>query len=261
MTLTYKERVDLDRLKHSKIDKNVQTSAIQRNKFCLEIDRLFFCVQEGREIVSILQELGFYCPNTIVKSDSQGTLSKIFFFHNIYLAIVWIKDNCNYNLDNLQTGVNFSSRANWRQTKASPFGIGLSRKQRKNSNLYWEQDLIKNLVVDNNIYYSEQNQKNLLEPFVFLLPDQLSFRRILNLNPTQTKKFINHPLGVQKITDIKITAQKGKRRDSDRINLLNKYDLVTIDRAIQPLLELTFDKGIRGKVIDIRPILPIIIKY
>ena len=66
---------------------------------------------------------------------------------------------------------------------------------------------------------------------------------------------------MQKLTNIKVTVQKGKRRDSDMINLLKKYDVLTVDRNIEPLLELTFDRGIKEEIIDLRPLLPIIIQY
>ena len=178
--------------------------------------------------VSILHKLGFHSPNTIVKSNSQGTLSKIFFFDNIYLAIVWINRYPTFYSDRLPTKINFPARANWQQTQASPFGIGLSRKPRKN--IILNRNLVESLVIDNNIYYFARNQKNILEPLIFLLPDSLSFKQLLNLNPAQTKKFTNHPLGVRKITDIKIVAQKGKRRNSEALDLVTQNDIVKIDR-------------------------------
>lgn len=261
MVLVCEKKISLDKLEKLKVARNIQSNLIGKNDFCLEMDRLFFCVKDGLEVVSILQDIGLNCPSTIVKSNSQGTLSKIFFFQNIYLAIVWPGDNSSQVLEQLQTGIDFSARANWQQTNASPFGIGLSRRQSNNSNLNINRDLIQDLVIDNNIYYSEQNQKNILEPFVFLLPDHLSFRNISTLDFKQIKKFINHPLGIQKVTNVKVAVQKGKRRDSDIINTLKRYNVLTVDRDTEPLLELTFDRGIKEKVIDIRPLLPIIIKY
>ena len=166
MKLICKEKSTLDKLDSLKIEKNIQLNLPKKNNFCLELDRLFFCVENGNKTVKILQDIGLTCPSTIVKSNSQGTLSKIFFFQNFYLAIVWLEDHSNYTVNNLQTGINFSARTNWKQTKASPFGIGLSRRHKNYRNSI-DRELIKNLIVDNNIYYSEQNQKNILEPFVF----------------------------------------------------------------------------------------------
>lgn len=261
MTPTSIKKISLDRPQPWQRNQNTSLDLSKKNKYGLEVDRLFFCVNSGEKTVSILQELGLHSPKTIVKSESQGTLSKIFFFNNIYLAIVWLDRDGNSYRNELQTGIDFPARTRWKETKASPFGIGLSKRQKKDIPFYLEQDLVRNLVVDKNIYYSKQNQKNLLEPFVFFLPDRFSFKKILNVDSTITREFLAHPLGVQTVTDIKIIAQKGKRRDSEIINFINKHNILTIDRANEPLLELTFDRGIKGKTLDVRPMLPIIIKY
>ena len=261
MMLISQQKSNLDKLHCFGIERNIQLKLNKKKRFSSEIDRLFFCVKDGIKVASLLQEVGLYSPDTAVRSTSEGTLSKIFFFQNIYLAILWTEDSQNSISEEPPTGINFSARANWQQTKASPFGIGLSRRQKKDNKLNFDLDLINSLIVDKNIYYFEQNQKNIIEPFVFFLPDRLAFRKILSLDSARTRKFIDHPLGVKKITKIKITVQKGKRRDSDAINFLKRHDYMLIERGDEPSLELIFDQEIKGKVIDIRPMLPIILKY
>lgn len=45
------------------------------------------------------------------------------------------------------------------------------------------------------------------------------------------------------------------------MSLLSTHIAVAIEREESPLLELTFDEGIREKNLDARPILPILLKY
>lgn len=259
MLATSKIKSDDSKIYIPQVNNSIQSKLIRNKNFCLEIDRLFLCVEKKLEVISILQEFGLYCPNTIVQSDFQGTLSKIFFFENIYLEIIWLENG--QSQSQLSTDINFSGRADWKRNKLSPFGIGLSRKQQNNQKLNLDSNLIDDLVIYDDIYYSEQNQKNALEPFIFILPDRLKYSNIFNPSVTEYNKYTDHPLGVKQITDIKIILQKGKRRDSRIITSLKNNNLLDISRGFEPLLELTFDRGVKGQVLDARPTIPILLRY
>lgn len=237
-------------------DNKTTANLSQKINSSLKIDRLFVCVKEGTKAISILKHFGLYCPDTIITSKTEGTRSQIFFWENMYLAIVWL-DN-----ETLQspTAINFSARVNWRDTRTSPFGIGLSRKQ-DSSPLEMNDYPVEDLAIDSYIAYSKQNQKNAIEPLVFLLPDLLKYGNILDPELPQNQKYFQHSLKVKNITDIKISIQTGKRRDSKIIDWIKQEQLLYTTRASEPLMELTFDRGIRGKIFDARPTLPMIFRY
>ena len=237
-------------------DNKTTENLSQKNNFSFEIDRLFICVKNATKVISVLKQLGLYCPDTIVSSRSQGTRSQIFFFENIYIAIIWLGDESH----KLDTTINFPARVNWQQTRTSPFGIGLSRRQDM-PQLLMPDYPVDDLEIDNCIAYSGQNQKNALEPLVFMLPDHLKYSMILNHESVQGQKYFSHPLGVKKVTDIKISVQAGKRRNSKIIDWIEHNRLLEIERASEPLIELTFDRGIRGQIFDARPSLPVIFRY
>ena len=235
---------------------NIRENLNNRINLSLGIDRLFICVKQGEQAVSILRQFGLYCPNTIVRSKSQGTRSQIFFFENMYMAIIWLEDE----FEQKNTLVNFPARVNWQETRTSPFGIGLSKKQdiyQLDSKEYPVDDM----VISSYIAYSEQNQKNTSEPVIFMLPDRLKYCNILNQELAQNKRYIEHPLGTKKITDIKISIQSGKRRKSKIVDWIEHNQLLTVERGSEALMELTFDRAIGGKVFDARPILPVIFRY
>lgn len=240
------------------IQKNISITEelSSRINLSLGIDRLFICVKHGEQAVSILRRLGLYCPNTIVRSKSQGTLSQIFFFENMYVAIIWLEN------ESLQknTPVNFAARVNWQKTHTSPFGIGLSKKQ-DIYKLDSEEYPVDDLAISNYIAYSQQNQKNTSEPIIFMIPDRLKYCNILNQELPQNKRYVNHPLGVKKITDLKILLQSGKRRQSRIVNWIEDSKLLKLERSSEALMELTFDRAIKGKVFDARPTLPVIFRY
>jgi hypothetical protein len=254
MIVADKTQLNLDRLSH--YYHSIQSNLSAENNF-LTIDRLFICTTKGSEAVSLLQEFGLFCPNTIVRSDSQGTLSRMFFFENAFLALVWLEDD----RDRSDRVINFAARANWQDTRTSPFGIGLSRNPQYHHITKGDRRIAEDLVIDNYIYYSEQNQKNILEPFIFMLPERLKYSNILDQNAPQNYKYTNHPLGLKRITNINVMVQEGKRRDSEIVSWLKNNAVLNAARAFEPLLEITFDRGSQGKVFDARPTLPIIFKY
>ena len=88
---------------------NIRANLISKSNLSLGIDRLFICVKQGDKAVSILRQFGLHCPDTIVKSESQGTLSQIFFFANMYVAIIWLEDESQQK----NTLINFAARVNW----------------------------------------------------------------------------------------------------------------------------------------------------
>jgi len=257
MTVSYKLPPKVNRLAKTFKREDSDSANLSKNiNSYLEVDRLFVCAKHGEKAISMLRQLGLYCPNTVVSSQSQGTRSQIFFFQNIYLAVIWLGDES----PQLDTGINFAARVNWRDSHASPFGIGLSRKKNL-SRLYNKQYPVNDLVINNYVAYSQQNQKSSLEPLVFFLPDSLKYGKILNKKLAQNQQYINHPLEVNRVTNIKISARSGKRRDSDIINWTKSNKLLEIERASEPLMELTFDDGIKGKIFDARPILPVVFRY
>ncbi|MEM8829560.1 MAG: hypothetical protein AAGE96_09425 [Cyanobacteria bacterium P01_G01_bin.19] len=257
MITTYKSSLKIDCNETTFQQNNkIRENLIQKNNSSFEIDRIFVCVQDGDRAIAILKQFGLYFPDTVIVSESEGTRSQICFLDNRYLAIVWLKDERSRS----SSAINFPARVNWQDSRASPFGVGLSR-IRDTLPLSWDDYPVENLTVDRYIAYSKQNQRNIIEPSVFFLPDRLKYSKILNRELPKGKRYRQHPLGVKNITDIKISVQAGKRRNSEIINWLDRERLLDIDRADAPLMELTFDKWIQGKIFDARPTLPIVFHY
>ncbi|WP_375476983.1 VOC family protein [uncultured Nostoc sp.] len=229
--------------------------------FFLEVDHIFVCTTKDAESISVLQELGLHCSNQAVQHFKQGTASKIIFFENTYLELIWIEDKHLVEQQSVHTGVHTLSRLHGQHTRASPFGIGLRRKfnhgnLRSHSNLYWSEWMRSQVSIS----FAAENLVNQKEPFCFMIPDSIALTAWLDPSLTAHQKLISHPLGVKKLTSVKITINSDKHL-TDAMSLLSTHSAVAIERGESPLLELTFDEGIREKNLDARPILPILLKY
>jgi hypothetical protein len=63
---------------------------------------------------------------------------------------------------------------------------------------------------------------------------------------------------VRRITEVRITVAED--RLSALANLLNLSGEVNLQTGLEPLLELSFDGGLKSKVLDTRPILPLVLR-
>lgn len=98
---------------------------VSADNVVLEVDHIFVYTLKGAASASVLQELGFHCSNHLLRRVEQGTASKIIFFENTYLELIWIEDEHAAQQQAVQTGIDTLARVRWQHTGASPFGIGL----------------------------------------------------------------------------------------------------------------------------------------
>ncbi|MCW6050910.1 VOC family protein [Lyngbya sp. CCAP 1446/10] len=240
---------------------STQLLQVPTDNFLLEIDHLFIFVTEGRAGVSFLQNLGLHCSEQVVRRPEQGTISTIFFFENTYLELIWIEDENAAQQHTARTGIDFLARARWLQTGASPFGIGL-RSLPEMTNLipgsrkHWAQWM----HPDSFIRFSPQNIANAAEPICLAVSSDIALTSWLDRSCERHQQLITHPLGVKKLTSVKIAVDRDKEL-SEAVSLLDRNGVVAIERDTSPLLELTFDGGVKGEIVDARPTLPMRLLY
>jgi len=232
----------------------------------LERDHIFVWVSEGAPEAASLRKLGLYTDGKIHKHAGQGTSSIVFLFENAYLELIWVDEPQVAERKSQEMGSDMLARAGWRRTGASPFGIGLHQSSAssgdppfpaKRYNAEWMQP-------DTFIYIAESSA-DLREPFYFVVPAYMAvpsaeqLKLLLDTQPDYGKSF-THDLGVRTLTGIEITSnQPGEF--SATASMLSKNGVVAIRRGQLPCAELTFDQGSRGKALDVRPALPLILKF
>jgi hypothetical protein len=234
---------------------------VHTDNFLLEIDHLLIFALEEILEVSILQEFGLCCNTQIIRRVEQGTASRVFFFENVYLEVVWLEDKERARQHAIDTGIDILARTCWQQTGASPFGIGLRCKREIDDFMpYSKIHRFRRNQLDRSIKFSQENLAHLTEPLCFTIPNHLALTTLINCSCQQHRQLIYHPLGVKKLTSTNITIN-GNEKLTNTISLLDRHNVLTIQRGIFPLLDLTFDNNLKQKIIDFRPILPMLINY
>ncbi|MEM8778329.1 MAG: VOC family protein [Cyanobacteria bacterium P01_G01_bin.49] len=219
--------------------------------FLLEVDHLVIYAAEGLSAVSVLQEFGLHRSHLLQRSD-QGTASALFFFENTYLELIWVEDENKVRQYTVETGMDILSRINWKQTGASPFGIGLRHSNGDRNR--WQKNS------DAWVNFSSDNRTTLSEPICYTLPNLMALTTWLDYSSEEHRQLITHPLNIKKLTEIDITLAQNNLL-TQAISLLEFHGLLSVKRGSTPLLTLTFDGQAQGQSIDVRPILPLVLKY
>lgn len=249
-------------IKHE-LEKAVFSTQLQpmcADNFGLEVDHISIFTTQGWRGVAVLQEFGFYCHGQTVQQVGQGTVSTVIFFENSYIELISVEDENAVKQYVARTGIDILARAHSERTGASPFGISL---RNKSDILLMQQDerpSTERMQSSTPIHFAAENVANVVEPLCFVIPDSLALTGWIDCSCEAHQRLTTHPLGVNKLTGSRIIVNSDKKL-SAAASLLSRMGAVAIKRGAAPLLELTFDHGKNGKIIDARPMLPILLKY
>jgi hypothetical protein len=94
----------------------------------LEVDHVFVLVSRDGEERKALSNLGFVDTGHVAHHEEDGTASIGYVFDNANLELLWIEDEDKFRAANRGSDASMSNRVLWRDTGASPFGVGLRRR-------------------------------------------------------------------------------------------------------------------------------------
>ena len=223
--------------------------------FPLELDHLVIFTAADAPEAKHLEALGVQGFGGTTQHGDLGTASTSFFFSNTYLELFWVQDAkaLEPNLGGL--GHDPRDRMNWRTTGASPFSITTRwRNDAKDASrsLPCPATSLPASWMPGDIAIRFMSL-SAAEPVCGVIPDPLQFLSWQQNIPEQ-----HHPLGVKTLTGIHITVVAPAL--SPLAEALNQAGIVTIECGAEPLMMLTFDNNAQGKTVDVRPILPLVLK-
>ena len=232
--------------------------------FPLELDHVLVWVAPGAPEAKALEDAGLQLISETSKHVGQGTASKAFLFENAYLELIWVDDEQAVSANAARTGVDMGIRAGWKRSGASPFGIGLHRTAGATRAIpfpvmdYWAEWMEPRTSIQ-----FARTVGNHEEPMYFVMPDSMAIPDAATLeslkksDPAYAKMLI-HRLGISKLTGVRVVA--ACRRVTSTGETLSEGG-VSIERGEAPLMELTFDGGVKRERIDLQPQLPLILRY
>jgi hypothetical protein len=171
--------------------------------FPLERDHIFVWVSKGAPEAAALEKLGLHTERRVANHTGQGTASIAFYFENAYLELIWVEDENAAARKDEEEGFHMLERARWRQTAASPFGVGLRRRTDSDGAIPFPTRKHRAEYMKPGTFFEiATSSSDAREPFCFVVPDDRAFpspekwRSLIESRPELQKHFA-HPLGVR----------------------------------------------------------------
>jgi hypothetical protein len=214
---------------------------------------VFVWVSADAPEARLLEEAGLKLDPETAVHTGQGTASKFFSFENAYLELIWIADASTATAD-------WRERAAWRDTGASPFGLGLRRVSdvdapapfatRRHSAPWMPRGAAIEIAVA---------AGDVMEPFVFIVPPAMAVRPLETLSADEREALV-HPLGVRRVTGVGFGVH-ATGPHLPVVTTLAGLEVLDLIVGSLPALELTFDWSAHGQAVDLAPALPIRLRW
>jgi hypothetical protein len=214
----------------------------------LELDHVFVAVPEKAPQVSVLTSCGFEEGNRHPHSG-QGTASTGVFFENAYLELIWLEDSDAAGSPSVRR-THLYERVDLGH-EASPFGFGL-RKARKGSQPlpFSTWDYRPPYLPEGASIAMGVNSECLGEPLLFALPWKSG----------PGYECPDHPNGSHAITKVTL-GMSGAAHYSAELQRFSELNLVELNRGTESVLELELDRSRCGEEVDLRPEVPLVMRW
>ena len=223
----------------------------------LAFDHVWIMVSPNAPERAALERAGFVLSPDVNRHDGQGTASVTVEFENAYLELMW-PDSTVPVAPGMERGAEkFRQRMLWRTSGWCPIGVGLRRTTKSDEPLpfpTWSVApgwLPKGSAIE--ILTPRDDTKS---PSLFISP-----RALTNMAEQEARAAKNRqPNGVHQVTSVRLVSPKSYQ-PIEAITYLQKLDVIGFQQGDGWLVELTFDGGKQGKSKDLRPDLPLVVRY
>ena len=225
----------------------------------LELDHVYIVVRPGAaEAVRALQLAGILIDTTADRHDGEGTVSMAAFFHNAYLELLWVDSTVPVDSAHQTDVADFRRAADWARTGASPFGLGLHFRTGGPTDVRFP--MTRDPIPESDPpaeYLLLRQAAESLAVDLFIMPADRAVTNWLGRYSARRPDLFAHPLGVQRITRVVVRGSPAQRPKAADLDLRP----VRFEEAAEPLLLVEFDDGQAGKTRDLRPALPMILRW
>jgi hypothetical protein len=224
----------------------------------LAVDHVWIHVAKGAPEVKALADAGIQIDRTsgVVQHKGQGTASVFVRFKNIYLELIWIDDE-----QLLRSVAPDLGHTLLRPSSTSPFGVGLRDLDSELAALpfdtlsYWS-EWMRPCV---SIAVAKRSDTWPTDPAVFVVPRYMRWDVRTAERPSLLGA-VSHTPPLSEVTRIVIRGP-GLPSVSPVVRSLLDRKLVDLAASKTHLLELECDNGVSNRTADLRPALPLIVRY
>jgi hypothetical protein len=219
-----------------------------------EIDHLFIVSAPGAPEAERLIALGL-AEGTPNVHPGQGTANRRFYLRNAMLELIYVTDETEVR-SALVAPTRLWERARWRQTAACPFGLCLRATAGAPSAPPFPTLDYRPPYLPEGAAIPIARGTMAVEPMLFVNP----FGSRPDAAAPEQRQPLDHPLGVRELTAVHVVSA-GCELPSDPLRAVQRLGLATFSQGDGHLLELTLDDGAQGATADLRPELPLVLRW
>ena len=223
----------------------------------LAFDHVLIFVSPGAPERVALERAGFQISPDVNRHDGQGTASVTVEFDNSFLELIWADSSVSIQPGLERAAEKFRQRMLWRTTGRSPIGIGMRRASAGPDSFpfpTWS-------------WSAEWMPKG--AEMLMLTPRDDKFSPALSVEPraladtaeqaARGARF-HHPNGARRITAVRVISPR-TYQPIPSLQFARSQHVLALGQGDQWLLELTLDAGRRKARRDLRPDLPLVVRY
>lgn len=211
---------------------------------------------------AMLEAAGFRFAPTINRHDGSGTSSTRIDFENGYFELIWADPSVPAAGDGPLSQQRFASRANWRSSGESPLGVGLRRTPATPSPFPFETWSV-------GAPWMGDRQLEMLSPrgaptvtlFVTPTPVDAEANRAAIAAGGPTAERFAHGNGARRLTGVRVSAPTPAGLPPASSFANQSGAAVELIVGSEWLMELELDFGAQNQSLDLRPTLPLIVRF
>lgn len=200
----------------------------------LTFDDVWITVWAAPQDRDALKKAGFTISPRVNRDENRGTASINAEFHNAFLELMWSEPAGPAVRDARPAVENYPHRVEWRSNGRHPEWFPIDA----DSEILSTPDAAQGSSV--------------VGPRALAVTDVKGARGLV---PT----FV-HPLGVKRVTGVRLFAPPASR-PAEPLEYLERSGVVGLRTGMGWVVEITFDGGVKGSTKDLRPEVPIVVKY
>jgi len=216
----------------------------------LELHHFFILVEPGGEVADLLSAIGMI-EGSGNKHEGQGTSNRRFFFSNGTLELLWVHDEIEAKNG---PGKNMLLAERAKSGSSSPFGVIFTRKNNIEQKIPFDGWKYEPVYFDPPwAFHVGDNSKNINEPLCVYMPF------IDPEAPMPIAQGTNENTLFTTISNVTLYIPSGPF--SDVITKVSSADRLSIKKANEHLMEVTFNENKSGQIHDLRPDIPLIVNW
>ncbi len=223
----------------------------------IEFDHVWIMVSPNAPERAALERAGFQISPDVNRHEGQGTASITVEFENAFLELLWPDSTVPVARGLERATEKFRQRMLWRTSGWCPIGLGFRRTTESSDSLPFPTwSVTAPWLPAGSAIEMLTPRDDTRSPSLFISPRALSDTGEQAVRASR----YHHPIGVRRVTAVRLVSPK-KYQPIEPLTYLQKLRVLGVEQGDEWLVELTFDGGKRKKPKDLRPDLPLVIRY